>query len=77
MGTVGINLAGHRATCDQNTTHCVLGQKKHIGKMATEPRPTTLTMINTKERKLCLLWDPDPWSIFTLQDLLSTSVAHW
>ena len=37
--------------------------------MATEPQPTTLKMINTKERKLCLLWDPDPWSIITLQDL--------
>ena len=27
------------------------------------------------KKKLCLLWDPDPWSILTFQDLRFTSVT--
>ena len=33
-------------------------------------------MINRKDKK-CLLWDPDPNSIITFQDLHFSSVTNW
>lgn len=63
---------GHKATPCDDKLHSGCG--KCALKIAIEPQPIDLEMINSKDSNFRMLWDPNPWSIITFHDLRSARV---